>query len=129
MELTEPNPCITNIPYTPEFISLYPQHTTLIEFKSLDPNELLEIKVFVNKRCNQVSTDFDHTVELANQIVPYKDNQAFKEIFLRKVLEQGKIQVSSHLESYKPFSFILYKFDSQEILSIYIKDADIQRRY
>lgn len=120
-ELTEQNSYNTNIPYTSEFIKLYPQYNTLIDFKSLDPTELLQIKVFVNKKCNQVSTDFEHTINLANQIISYKDNQAFKEIFIRKVLEQGKVQVSSHLESYKPYSFLLFKLESPEIITDYLK--------
>lgn len=120
-ELTEQNTLNTNIPYTSEFTSLYPQYKTQIDFNSLDPTELLQIKVFVNKKCNQVSTDFEHTITLANQIIPYKSNQAFKEIFIRKVLEQGRIQVSSHIESYKPFSFLLYRLDSPEIINDYLK--------
>jgi len=120
-ELTQSSPSKTNIPYAPAFLSKYPSHNTSIDLQTVDPKELLQIRIFVNKKCNQVSTDFEHTINLANEIIPYKNNPVFREIFIRKVLDQGRVQISSHLESYKPFSFLLYNLQSPDMMDIYIK--------
>lgn len=120
-ELTESSPVKTNIPYTSVYLDAHPQHSTRIDFNAIDARELLQMRIFVNKKCNQISTDFDHTLNLINEIIPYKSNSAFREIFTRKLLDQGRIQVSGHLESYKPFSFLLLKLDSTEIVSMYVK--------
>lgn len=120
-ELTEATPIKTNIPYSQLFLKKYPSHVTAIDLQSMDPKELLQIRMFVNKKCNQVSTSFEHTISLANEIIPYKTNNAFREIFIRKVLDQGRVQVSGHLESYKPFSFLLLNLNCPEMIESYIK--------
>lgn len=120
-ELTESSPIQTNIPYASIYLGMYPPHSTRIDFNVIDAKELLQIKIFVNKKCNQISTDFVHTMSLVNEIIPYKSNSAFREIFTRKLLDQGRVQVSGHLESYKPLSFLLFKLDSVEIADMYVK--------
>lgn len=111
----------TNIPYTSVYTAVFPPYTSSIDFSAIDPKELLQIKIFVNKKCNQASTDFSHTVNLANEILPFRENTAFKEIFLRKLLDQGRVQVSGHFESYKPLSFLLFKLDSPDIINTYVR--------
>lgn len=136
-ELAQSSPTKTNIPYTPVFLTKYPSHSTSIDLNTADPKELLQIRMFVNKKCNQVSTDFEHTISLANEIIPYKENSIFREIFIRKVLDQGRLQVSSHLDSYKPFSFLLLNLKSQQMIEIYVKllilkegnDAELRGMY
>lgn len=120
-ELTESSPVKTNIPYTSVYLEMYPPYSTRIDFSAIDAKELLQMRIFVNKKCNQISTDFTHTLNLVNEIIPHKSNSAFREIFTRKLLDQGRVQVSGHLESYKPFSFLLLKLDSAEIVSMYVK--------
>lgn len=112
-ELTEDAPVKTNIPYASIYLNDYPPYTTSIDFSSIDAKELLHIRVFVNKKCNQISTDYAHTINLVNEIIeiiPYKSNSAFREIFIRKLLDQGRVQVSG-----------LLRLDSPEMVNMYTR--------
>ncbi|KAM0680331.1 hypothetical protein GINT2_001386 [Glugoides intestinalis] len=120
-ELLEAIPKTTNIPYAPMYTKVFPPFTSEIDFSTIDQKELLQIKMFVNKKCNQISTDFSHTLKLITEIMPFKEIPAFKEIFLRKILDQGRVQVSGHFESYKPLAFILLKINSPEMINTYIR--------
>lgn len=118
-ELSASIPVETNIPYTLEFLKMSNITDGSVDLTKTNPSELVEIRIFVNKKCNQISTDFEHTLNLVNQILPRKGG-IFNEIFARKVLDQGRVQVSGHLDSYKPFSFLLFKLNSPEIINIYL---------
>lgn len=120
-ELAEVPPGPTNIPYSSVYTSVFPQYNSSIDFTAIDQKELLQIKLFVNKKCNQISTDFSHTLNLVNEIVPFKENNVFKEIFLRKMIDQGRVQVSGHFESYKPLSFLLLKLNSPDMINMYVR--------
>lgn len=111
----------TNIPYAKLYLDTFPPYSTTIDFTKIDAQELLKIKVFVNKKCNQISTDFSHTIMLVDEIMQYKDNLAFKEIFVRKLVDQGRVQVSGHFDSYKPLGFILFKLNSAEMINMYVR--------
>jgi hypothetical protein len=111
----------TNIPYSKVYLQAFPPYSTCIDFSTIDTKELLKIKVFVNKKCNQISTDFSHTITLVDEILQYKDNQAFQEIFVRKLIDQGRVQVSGHFESYKPLGFILFKLNSPEMINMFVR--------
>lgn len=117
-ELTQPEPLTTNIPYTPVFMTEFSARPELAT-SNCSRNDLLQVKLFVNKKCNQISTDYNHTKALVAEILQYKDNKVFIEIFARKLLEQGRVQVSSHLESYKPLSYTLFCLENEEIIKIY----------
>lgn len=119
-ELNKGAPSSTNIPYTSTYTSFFPPHRCKINTDSIDQNELLNIKIFVNKKCNQISTDFEHTMNLVNEILPYKNNVVFKELFIRKLIDQGRVQVSGCFESYKPFSFLLFQLDSADMINTYV---------
>lgn len=120
-ELTESVPAQTNIPLTSVYAAVFPPYSSTIDFSAIDPKELLQIKIFVNKKCNQISTDFSHTQNLVNEILPFREIPAFKEIFLRKLLDQGRVQVSGHFDSYKPFSFLLFKLNSSDMINTYVR--------
>lgn len=111
----------TNIPYSKVYLQAFPPYLTCIDFSKVDTKELLQIKVFVNKKCNQISTDFSHTITLIDEILQYKENQAFQEIFVRKLIDQGRVQVSGHFESYKPLGFILFKLNSSEMINMFVR--------
>lgn len=119
-ELNRGAPSVTNIPYTSAYTSVFPPHRCKINTESVDPDELLNIKIFVNKKCNQISTDFEHTINLIKEILPYKNNTIFKELFIRKLIDQGRVQVSGCFESYKPFSFLLFKLDCADMINTYV---------
>lgn len=121
-ELTATQPSIssTNIPYTQRFTDVYHPYSSSIDFQKVSPQELLQMKLFVNKKCNQISTDYDHTSQLIDEIMQHKNKTIFKEIFIRKLIDQGRVQVSSHLDSYKPFSFILFKLDDADMINMFV---------
>ena len=108
----------TNIPYTSEFVAAHPLPTDF-DSAACDPEELLAIKRLVNKRCNQMSTDFAHASTLIESLLPYRGNRAFAEIFARKLLEQGRVLVAGHLDAYKPLGYALYKMDDASIRRVY----------
>lgn len=121
-ELSVAETCTTNIPYTSTFISMLPpqKEFVLSEYPSKD---IYDIRIFVNKKCNQVSTDYSHTAILIQELLAYKGNKLFEELFARKLLEQGRIQVSSHLESYKPYAYILLMLNTDDgsLSNLYLK--------
>lgn len=109
----------TNISYTHKFIDRYtlqPQIPTT----TTNPRDIFNIKLFINKKANQISSDYNHTNNLIAELMPLKDNSTFIDIFARKMIEQGRIQVSSHLESYKPFSYIIHSINSNNLIQVYV---------
>lgn len=120
-ELTEHVHGPTNIPLAEIYTSLFPPYASAIDLAAVDQKELLRIKIFVNKKCNQISTDYAHTLSLVNEMLPFRDNPTFKELFLRKLLDQGRVQVSGHFESYKPLAFLLFKLCSPEMINTYVR--------
>lgn len=135
-ELSErPQLLNTNIPYTSQFIAALGippdsnKQSSNISSETVKASilnryskeELLKMKLFVNKKCNQISTDYQHTQFLIDEMMEHRENQLFREIFTHKLIEQGKVQVSSHFESYKPLSYILVKLGSQDVIKLYAK--------
>lgn len=120
-ELATPVAGPTNIPFSSVYTGIFPPYVSVIDLATVDQRELLEMKLFVNKKCNQLSNDYSHTMTLLQDILPLKNNSIFKEIFLRKILDQGRVQVSGHFDSYKPLSFILFKLDSPEMINTYVR--------
>jgi len=120
-ELTVPVSGSTNIPFAAVYTTIFPPYTSTVDFSAVSQEELLKMKIFINKKCNQLSTDFSHTLQLLDELAPLRDNMLFRELFLRKVLDQGRVQVSGHFESYKPLSFILFKLESPEMINAYVR--------
>lgn len=108
----------TNISYTERFKELFGSIQEE-DISTIERKELLDIKLFINKKCNQISVDFEHTKNLISEINAWKDNRIFIHLFARKILEQGRIQVSRHFESYKPFSYVLYAMQSKYLIETY----------
>ena len=121
-ELSAPEATGTNIPYTKEFLSAWPPRED-IALEKYDPKELLQIKMFVNKKCNQISTDYGHTSALVRELMPYREHKLFIELFARRLIEQGRVQVSAHLESYKPLGYVLVTLDCERLVQAYFKLA------
>lgn len=119
-ELMKPLSFNTNIPYLNRFIQEYFKPNVKLDLTKFSSEELLEMKIIVNKKCNQISADFTHTANIAKDMFQYKNNVLFCQIFAHKLIDQGRVQVSSHLESYKPLSFILFMLQSKDIVETYV---------
>lgn len=100
----------TNIPLTQIFLTKYPIYNAS---KILKNEKLLDIKIFVNKKCNQISNDMQHTQLLINEFKGYENEEVFLDLFLLKLLDQGKIQVASKLDFYKPLGYILSQLSAK----------------
>jgi len=125
----------TNIPYAKEFLLKYlssvamnggssvnnPQSQTGSLLKNANKDDILMLKLFINKKMNQITADYSHTMALIEEMMNYKSNELFQEILVHKLIDQGRIQVSSHFDSYKPLSFILTRFESEEMVEKYIR--------
>ena len=119
--ISELQPKTTNIPFSYKFTDKYsPYHPDNI--LQQDKNELLKLKLFVNKKCNKISNDPEHTQKLVNELKQYENNLIFKNLFLLKLLDQGKVQVSSCIDFYKPLGFILSSL-SESYMEQYIRFA------
>lgn len=119
--ITKDSSFVPNIPYSPLYLALFNHVSTDFDSSKYNSEEVLKIKMFVNKKCNQISTDYSHSKHIVEEIAMHKNNPLFIEIFIRKLLDQGRVQVSGHFESYKPLSYILYRIDSIPTLDIFIK--------
>ncbi|KAI5148517.1 hypothetical protein ENBRE01_0378 [Enteropsectra breve] len=115
----KPEEISTNIPYTKEFLEK--QTDEKINLKEYSTQQLIEIKTLVNKKFNQLSSDFSHTSYLIDELLPHVNNPLFREFCAQKLIEQGRIQVSAQLEFYKPLSYLISKCCSKELLDLYIK--------
>ena len=109
----------TNIPYTHKYLEYFGTKRPT-RLGSANPSALLEMKIFVNKKCNQISADYSHTIGLINEIQPVKADLVFQELFVHKLIEQGRSQVAAHLDSYKPLSYILTELNIVEMVSDYV---------
>ncbi|KAI4292382.1 hypothetical protein PAPHI01_1656 [Pancytospora philotis] len=104
-------PMELNIPYAEPFIAQCKSAVASYTYdaRTADPDELLATRLLVNKRCNQISTDYAHTAAIVAELLPRQNDALFVEILARKLLDQGRVQVSSHFESYKPLSYVMLK--------------------
>lgn len=121
-ELSEPQSSETNIPYSPEFLTRLPAEEAL-DLRTADARELLNVRLLVNKKCNQISTDYQHTAALVEELLPYRNNVLFTEIFARKLVDQGRIQVSAHPASYRPLSYVLHRLGSRPLAFRFVRLA------
>ncbi|OQS54949.1 hypothetical protein EHP00_1292 [Ecytonucleospora hepatopenaei] len=98
----------TNIPFSRYFLE---KHEIYNASKILKSENVVELKIFVNKKCNQISTDIQHTYNIVSEFKKYENDEVFFDLFLLKILDQGKIQVASKIDFFKPLSFITSNLD------------------
>ncbi|ORD94113.1 hypothetical protein ECANGB1_1143 [Enterospora canceri] len=101
----------TNIPLDRKYTEKYPIYNAAA-ILGQNQGDLLRLKLFVNKKCNQISNDMQHTQGIIQDIRAYEKDGVFRDIFLLKLLDQGKVTVASHLDFYRPLGFILSQLDA-----------------
>lgn len=108
-----------NIPIADSFlkthclpIDLPKQPTTPLE-KSVHIKLIKEI----NKRLIQVNTKRTQMDKVSASLSPYVTDPYFNTFFVKTVLEQGRIQVEKHNESYTSYSYIICKLFSAQLFT------------
>lgn len=88
--------------------------------KSTQTNEnILKIKIEINKRLNQINNDPQKVEIIADILKKYSQSYVFVEIFTCKFLEQCTVQVSRSLESYRQFAYLFKMVYSNDLFCFY----------
>lgn len=78
-----------------------------------------KLKLLVNKRVGQITTDVDHLYQIIN-ILRENKGLVFYELVIIKLIEQAKLQVSNCFESYKPYGILLAELYTPELHSLFL---------
>lgn len=119
--------CITNLPFSDELVSRFVFSRIYVEVEESIRKEKLvmprttqiEIKVQVNKRLMQVSGKPGQVERIFDALREYSRFYIFIEIFTLKIIEQGRLQVSSCPGSYREFSELFNRFYSPELMEYF----------
>ncbi|KAF7684293.1 hypothetical protein TCON_0507 [Astathelohania contejeani] len=121
---TTNNSIKTNIPFSDIFIKEfilrpeYPEIEIQINFEKSNTslNHQRNLKLKINKRLSQVSSDQNHLVLLICELKEYNNSFLFIEYFTQILLNQGKLQVSSHPNSYINYSYLFAHLINSSLL-------------
>lgn len=94
---------LTNIPFSQSLIDKFIAGYSNQRELDLDYNA----KRFINKRITQVSFDANQITRIANELKQYTKSFGNIVQINLKIIEQGKLQVSTHRESYKSYAYLL----------------------
>ncbi|KHN70323.1 hypothetical protein M896_021620 [Ordospora colligata OC4] len=119
--------CCTNIVFSNEFISRFILNRKYVEIeesicreKLMMPRSMqIQIKMQINKRLSQVSGNAGQVDKIFNVLREYSNSYLFIETFVLKLIEQGRIQVSSCPGSYREFSALFCKFFTVELMEYF----------
>jgi hypothetical protein len=117
----------TNIPFSNTLIERFVNNEEYLNLEKMieeeknrvDVKEQVNIKARINKRLSQLSSDSLQVQRISNDLSKYKDSFIFMESFVIKILEQGKVQVSSRIESYKEYSSLFSSLLNDHLLSYF----------
>ncbi|AFN83681.1 hypothetical protein EROM_090640 [Encephalitozoon romaleae SJ-2008] len=119
--------CPTNVPFTEEFISRFilSKAYVLIEEKIwrekliMPKTAQMQAKIQINKRMTQVSGKAGQVDKIFNVLKEYSHSYVFVETFTLKIIEQGRLQVSSCPGSYREFAELFCMFYSSELMEYF----------
>lgn len=105
-----------------------------IKNETLIKNEYNKLKLKITKRLSQVTIEENHNNLIINDLINFKNSYKFLEYFTDILLDQCKLLVSANFESYKGYSYLIYKlyngnteFDIESLeyikISIFLKDT------
>ncbi|KAH9412008.1 hypothetical protein HK407_02g04560 [Ordospora pajunii] len=117
----------TNIIFSNEFVSRFILNRRYVEIeesicreKLVMPRSMqIQIKMQINKRLSQVSGNVGQVDRIFNVLREYSNSYLFIETFVLKLIEQGRIQVSSCPNSYREFSVLFCKFFTVELMEYF----------
>ncbi|ADM12273.1 uncharacterized protein Eint_091450 [Encephalitozoon intestinalis ATCC 50506] len=119
--------CSTNVPFTDELVSRFILNKAYVsieekiwrERQTMPKNIQMQTKIQVNKRLTQVSGKAGQVDRIFNVLREYSHSYVFVETFTVKIIEQGRLQVSSCPESYKEFAELFCRFYSSELMEYF----------
>nr|AHW68376.1 hypothetical protein NP_03H05 [Nosema pernyi] len=82
-------------------------------------DQILKLKIEINKRLNQVNNDPDKVEMIGNMLKVYSNNYIFIDIFTCKFIEQSTVQISRNLNLYRPFGHLFKKVFTDSLLDFY----------
>lgn len=103
--------------FTPIYIET--EQKLLDEKSKMSAIEQLKLKMFVNKRIGQITTDSDHLSQII-QMLKQKSCLLLNELITIKLLQQAKIQVTNCFESYKAYGFLLAELSNSNFHSLFL---------
>lgn len=119
--------CPTNVPFTEELVSRFvlSKAYVLIEEKIwreklvMPKTAQMQAKIQINKRMTQVSGKAGQVGKIFNVLKEYSHSYVFVETFTLKIIEQGRLQVSSCPGSYREFAELFCMFYSSELMEYF----------
>lgn len=108
---------LKNYVFTEKYIET--EKNLAIDRNQMSKMELYKLKMIINKRIGQVTSDKEHLFQIIEILKEKKSLISFEYIAI-KVIEQTKIQVTNSFDSYKPYGFLLSKIYSPELHSIFL---------
>lgn len=116
-----------NIPISKYFIKKYVITENYIqtekivneEKKAISKQSHFNLKVTINKRIGQITTDMEHVSLIIGTLKQYNDC-VFYELVSIKILEQAKLQVASCFEFYKSYGMLLSNLYSPHLHSLFL---------
>ncbi|ELQ76414.1 hypothetical protein THOM_0601, partial [Trachipleistophora hominis] len=117
----------SNIPVSDYFIRKYIVTENYIQTekilsqqkKKITTQSYTQLKLTVNKRIGQITTDIDH-INLITQHLKQYDSCIFYELLTIKILEQAKLQVSNCFETYKSYGWLLNNLYTPNLHSLFL---------
>ncbi|EPR79188.1 hypothetical protein SLOPH_1784 [Spraguea lophii 42_110] len=119
---TKEETIFTNIPLTQHFIDTSintKEYSTILKLIENDRNKIQKgqqnkIILTVSKRVSQITTDTNQIDKIIQTLDPIKNSYIFMEYLSNKIIEQARVQVSQHKDSYKSYAYLLSKIYDQE---------------
>lgn len=111
------NVLIDNLILNNSYVSIENQ---IQEVKMMMPKtEQMKIKLQVNKRLGQVSGKEGQIEKIADVLREYQNSPIFIEVFVLKLIDQGRMQVSSCPDSYKHYSKLFCMLYSENLMTYF----------
>lgn len=118
---------VTNIPFSGSFISKVfraADECGITEKISKDERCIplstqRELTMEINKRLSQVSTEKTHLDKIHIMLKKHSGSSLFVKLFVHKILDQGRVQVTKHPKSYIAYSYIFCTFYSREMMNYF----------
>ncbi|KAL0266170.1 UNVERIFIED_CONTAM: hypothetical protein PYX00_011887 [Menopon gallinae] len=117
----------TNIPFSGTFISKVfraAEESNIFEKiredeRSVPLSTQREMTMEINKRLSQVSTEKTHLDKIHVLLKRHSGFSIFVKLFVHKILDQGRLQVTKHPKSYIAYSYIFCTFYSREMMNYF----------
>lgn len=115
IEIVDHKRLLTNIPFSEEFVVKYVTNYHIEKSDNKNPN-IFNCKRIINKRIMQVTADVEHIKEISKDIVGFTNDTNLIQVINSVIVQQGKLQVALHNESYKGYAYFFSSIYNEEIM-------------